>query len=253
MIRENERVNFSSEYEKNLNDAVEMAVKSIRNKYICLIPDEWDIRISDKKIPFSAIKDKMQEIGLSKVKSEMYYGLDSSIIVDVKIVELTINDGGNVKSYPLFIGEDKKQGTNDKRIFEGKSRQAIGNAVERAAKNYIIVADYCFLYDRNFFPYVIFAHGCDFGDDMTKTMKAKLMPYIGEINKINPYFDSEIWWARKGGTCFCQNDMFTTENMYKICYEVCKIGIEHYLKRFGRHLNTASLEEEMCESSVAVR
>ena len=250
MIKENERINFSSGYEKTLDKAVEMAVKEISNKYICSIPDEWDLCIRDKRILFSDIKDKMQENGLSTEKANMYYGLDSSIIVDAKVVELTINNGGTVKSYPLFIGEDKKQGTNDERISEGKARQAIGNAVERAAKNYIIVADYCFLHDHNFFPYVIFAHGCDFGDDITKTTKAKLMPYVGEINVINPFFDNEIWWARKGGTCFCQNDTFTEEELYKICYEICRIGIEHYLKRFGKQLNNAPLEREMCESSA---
>ena len=247
MIKEGEKVNFSKKYEKKLDEAVMNAFKDISNNFIFSIPNEWSFSLVSKTITFSDIKEKMLENGLSVSCVNKYYGVDSTIKVDTNIIMLDINDNGIIKSYPILLCEDKKQGTNDKRILEGKGKQAVGNAIERGAKNFTIISDYCFLCDHNFFPYVIFAHGCDFGDDMTKTMKAKIEPYIGELNKINPFFDKEIWWSRKGGTCICKSDEFTIEEMQDTCYKICKTGIEHYLKRFAVNIN----EKEAYEAAIA--
>ena len=62
--------------------------------------------------------------------------------------------------YPVLILEDKRQGTNDERLAEGKERQSTGNAVERAAKNIRGAEMICAEVD--YFPYAIFASGCDF-------------------------------------------------------------------------------------------
>ena len=75
-------------------------------------------------------------------------------------------DGGIVyaeifgKQYPILISEAKKQGTNDKRLEEGKKKQGKGNAIERAVKNQSEISLYCRPYD--YYPYVVFASGCDF-------------------------------------------------------------------------------------------
>ena len=73
-------------------------------------------------------------------------------------------DGGIVyfkhkgKMYPIGIFEDKKQGTNDKRLEEGKKKQSMGNAIERAGKN---IRTSELLFTDAIFPYCIFARGCD--------------------------------------------------------------------------------------------
>ena len=112
-------------------------------------------------------------------------------------------------------------------MIEGKKKQAIGNAgPDRVAKNFEIAADYCFLCDKTFFPYNVFLHGCDFREsEITNTTKAKLHPFFGELNILNPYFDKDIFWARKGGSCFFQGNDYTYEQLYNICFNVWVILI----------------------------
>ena len=138
--------------------------------------------------------------------------------------------------YPLFIGEMKKQGTNDRRIKEGLKKQSIGNAgADRVSKNFKIAGAYCYLCDKDFFPYNVFLHGCDFSEEtITKTTKSKLEPLFGKLNTLNPFFDKDIYWERSGGSCFYQHEEFTYEQLYNICFKCCEVGINHYLERFGK-------------------
>lgn len=88
-------------------------------------------------------------------------------------------DGGiifanfNGIEYPIFIGEDKVQGTNDLRLAEGKPRQSLGNAIERAAKNIRGCEMLCA--HMQTFPYVIFASGCDFHKSETIAKRIEMM------------------------------------------------------------------------------
>jgi len=88
----------------------------------------------------------------------------------------------NVK-YPVFIGEDKVQGTNDQRLSEGKKRQSLGNAIERAAKNIRGCEMLCA--HMNVFPYVIYASGCDFHNTETISKRIEMMNFGVK----NHYFD----------------------------------------------------------------
>jgi hypothetical protein len=88
-------------------------------------------------------------------------------------------DGGIImatidgKKYPLFIGEDKVQGTNDSRLAAGLPRQSTGNAIERAAKN--IRGCEMITAHMNVFPYVVFASGCDFHESETISKRLVMM------------------------------------------------------------------------------
>jgi hypothetical protein len=88
-------------------------------------------------------------------------------------------DGGIImatidgKKYPLFIGEDKVQGTNDSRLAAGLPRQSTGNAIERAAKN--IRGCEMITAHMSVFPYVVFASGCDFHDSETISKRLVMM------------------------------------------------------------------------------
>lgn len=88
---------------------------------------------------------------------------------DGGIIFATFND----IVYPVFIGEDKVQGTNDLRLAEGKKKQATGNAIERAAKN--IRGSEMLCAHMNAFPYVIFASGCDFHESETIAKRIEMM------------------------------------------------------------------------------
>ncbi len=67
--------------------------------------------------------------------------------------------------YPLYIGEDKVQGTNDNLFAAGKPRQATGNAIERYFKN--VRAEEMLCAHVPYFPSVVFASGCDFHSSET--------------------------------------------------------------------------------------
>jgi hypothetical protein len=66
---------------------------------------------------------------------------------------------------PVIFLEDKRQGTNDQRFAQGLCRQATGNAIERGAKNIRGAEMICA--GVPYFPYTIFASGCDFHSSET--------------------------------------------------------------------------------------
>lgn len=85
-------------------------------------------------------------------------------------------DGGIVfweidgKKYLILVSEDKCQGTNDRRRIEGKSKQALGNSIERAFKNQNFFA--LLVLQETIYPYIIFCSGCDF--DPSETISNRL-------------------------------------------------------------------------------
>lgn len=100
-------------------------------------------------------------------------------------------DGGiifaiiNNIEYPILIIEDKVQGTNDLRRKNGEKKQALGNAIERGAKN-VRGAEMLFSSNLNIFPYALFAYifpyalfasGCDFHSTETIAKRIEMMNY----------------------------------------------------------------------------
>lgn len=222
--------------DKLLTRATELAYVNITSDWLFKLPSNWNIICCGKKLMYSDIRKRMLERGYSKSSVFKYYNGDGGVECDSPIIYLTVKDSsyGNVSSYPLFIGEIKKQGTNDRRVSEGKKKQAIGNAApDRVAKNYEIFADFCYNCDCNFFPYNVFLHGCDFSDDeMTGTMRGKLSPFFGDLNVFNPYFDKDVRMSLKGGCCYYQEEDFTVEQLYDYVYKCCEEGIKYFLCKF---------------------
>ena len=183
-----------------LSSAVDMAFNMIKNDFLCKIPNNWNFELSEKSIRFDDIKTLMIEEGISYEKAESYYGGPSSIVSDCPIIHLVIIKNKKTIKKPLFIGEIKKQGTNDERIARGLKKQAVGNAgTDRVAKNLKIASDYCFLCDKEFFPYNVFLHGCDFDEiEISSTTKAKLHPFFGKLNCLNSFFNPSSSWVISG-------------------------------------------------------
>ena len=75
----------------------------------------------------------------------------------------------------LSMIEDKVQGSNDTRFKQGLSRQSTGNAIERAAKN--MRAAEMRTCSQEFFPYILFASGCDFHRTETISKRIDIMNY----------------------------------------------------------------------------
>ena len=211
--------------------------KGISNKYLCNLPDEWNIECGEKSIQYKDIRKLAIKNGLSRNKIEEYYSGNNRIDTDAHIIYLTIKSGENIIKKPIYIGEIKKQGTNDRRFEEGKDKQAIGNAAcDRIPKNYLIAGDFCYLCDKELFPYTVYLHGCDFSDDyITSTTKSKLHPFFGELNKLNPFFNKDFLLymnSKRGGSCFYQKDNFTYEQLYNICFECCEMCLKYYIDKY---------------------
>lgn len=236
MGNKNPNITSSVSDDNLLTSVTDKVFQDIRAKMIFKIPSNWDFELGDKSITFKSIREAAKKKGMSIKTICTYFGQDCRIECDCHIIYLTIkNNDNDIVKFPLFIGEMKKQGTNDRRIEEGLSRQSIGNAgPDRVAKNFYIAATYCYLCDDTFFPYNVFLHGCDFAEnEITKTLKSKLEPLFGKLNTFNPYFDKNIPWERKGGCCYYQGEAFSYEQLYDYCFKCCECGIEHYRERFG--------------------
>lgn len=140
----NTLISNSSECEKTLEAAVKIAID-----YANDIKPGGNIYFR-KTISLAELK---QQLGLQHTQKDLKTFINP--------------DGGfvfweyNGKHYPILISEDKYQGTNDNRHIEGLSRQATGNAIERAGKNINAVKP-LFMDKYEIFPYALFCAGCDF-------------------------------------------------------------------------------------------
>lgn len=222
-----------TEDDKRLDAIIRQVYKQFYADHILSLPSNFAIELDEEAIPFSEIRQKWESAGIPQSVCEEYYGGTNRIQTDCSMIVLTIRTDKHVERYPLFMAEIKKQGTNDKRLAEGKRKQSQGNAAgDRVAKNFHIAADYCI--NEDFFPYTIFMHGFDFSEtEITTTTLSKLKPFIGTLNELHPFFDKTIKNRVKGGSCFYQGEDFTKEQIFKICYECCKIGIEYYIKKYA--------------------
>ena len=157
-------------------------------------------------------------------------------------------DGGlvwvliNQKKYYILVSEQKKQGTNDKRLLEGKSKQSKGNAVERLGKN-VIATDILFG-EEDITPMVAFLQGCDFYDnESTIPDRVRTIAKFQMINQINLFkikLQKYNWFA---GSYFMRghsmNELpntsdWTFDEMYTILLDVARQSIEYYLLKYGK-------------------
>lgn len=236
----NNIVSSKEEYRKDdelLTNATENVCNDLKNKFFFKVPSNWTIECGPARISYKDIVQYGIENGYSREFMELQYGVNSSIVTDANIIYLIIQNGEKREKKPLFIGEMKKQGTNDRRLAEGKEKQAKGNAAgDRACKNFQIAADFCFCCDKEFFPYTIFFHGCDYDrSTIDNTTIGKLKPFFGDFNKLNPYFNKEgfSFGKRFGGSCYYQKDPYSLDRLYDICYQCCEEGLNHYLKKYN--------------------
>ena len=148
--------------EKSLNDAMPNIIKYAK-KRIQLLGGSL---VHEKKMTLYQCQENFYEI--SGIQPNIC-NKDFSMKPDGGILIAIING----HKYPILIIEDKVQGTNDIRYKEGKIKQALGNAIERGGKN-IRGAEMIFS-KYNFFPYVLFASGCDFHHSETISKRIEMM------------------------------------------------------------------------------
>ena len=134
-------------------------------------------------------------------------------------------DGGilfakiNGRLYPILVSEAKKQGTNDVRMAEGKKKQGKGNAIERAFKN---CSEFqIFFEEYTYFPYVIFAYGCDFEDG------SSINDRMDAMTRYRPRNQEYIFDSRQLATIYVKGNPFTNEEIFAKIKEISTQVIEH--------------------------
>lgn len=122
------------------------------------------IKSYDKRTEFSTL-----------TRSETYIKPDGGVLL------LKKKNDKNYKRIALAV-EMKHQGTNDKRLAEGKNKQAQGNAIERLGKNLIGIR--ATLQYEKITPFVCFGWGIDFADDSPIRDRVITMNEFYPLNKI---------------------------------------------------------------------
>lgn len=162
----------------------------------------------------------------------------SSIKPDSGLVWVLINS----KKYYILVSEQKRQGTNDKRLREGLEAQTRGNATERLGKNYNAIE---ILFDQeDICPFVAWLQGCDFYDE-----EGQISDRVRTIFKFQKENEIHLYWKRIGlhnyaaGSYFMKGHSmydqpgssdWSEEYMYEILYEVANKSLEHYISKYGK-------------------
>jgi len=121
-------------------------------------------------------------------------------------------DGGilyaeiNGKIYPILVTEAKKQGTNDKLMEEGKKKQSKGNAIERAVKNHSELK--LFFKPFDFYPYIVFASGCDFEKE------SSINDRLDSMTEYEPRNQEYVFHPDKLATIWIREKSWTYSEIY---------------------------------------
>lgn len=148
---------------------------------------------------------------------------------------------GNKKRI-ILVSEQKRQGTNDRRMDEGKDKQANGNAVERLGKN-LDAFDVIFG-DEDIYPAVAWIQGCDFYEDESSIPdRIKTMFHFQPSNTINLYWTQIRKHLWSGGSYFMRgHSMFETSGssdwtineMFDVMYEIAEKSTEYYIEKYQK-------------------
>lgn len=137
-----------------------------------------------------------------------------------------IPDGGVIwmdNKYPILVSEMKRQGTNDQREIEGKTKQAVGNAIERLGKN--VLGLKVFYEQENILPFICFCWGCDFNNE---TVLSKLYT-INSFYKLNHYYTGEENKQNKPFTILTKpTGPFTREELVKALLKIAQYSIQYF-------------------------
>ena len=214
--------------EKDMTIAIDSTLSWLKSEY----PNYefgWQKKLMIKTL-YSILRNQygLKNVYLEGVKENTFLTPDSGFIYVII---------GGVK-YFLLIGEQKTQGTNDKRLSEGKKRQALGNAVERVAKN-LNALDLLFK-KEDILPFVAFFQGCDFNDFETipdrvimcfkGLKKNNVNLFKDELDRAGSYYMRGHKWDE--GT-YGESD-WSIKEMRNIFINISKTSLKYYKDKYGK-------------------
>ncbi len=131
--------------------------------------------------------------------------------------------------FPVLISECKNQGTNKRRLAEGKPRQAMGNAVERLGKN--VIGMRTAMLQESVFPFVCFGNGEDFEEGSSIRDRVATIAMFGELNKTYLHVQSDKF---NRGSFYFREEEWTGLEMFDIAYDIAEKSIYYYFSKYGR-------------------
>lgn len=147
-------------------------------------------------------------------------------------------DGGILflnDTIPLLSTEAKKQGTNQKRCEQGLKKQVMGNAIERAHKNYNEMKN---LFDPYpYTGYILFGYGCDFQEGSSIIDRLNAMTYYDTFNTLHikdtikqqKIYGLNLIERHKKASVFLQVEPFTFDFLYHKTMEAAEISLSFHL------------------------
>lgn len=202
----------------------------------------WVLSQLKSKYPhleFGIDKRKMLRTIEKLVNGENYTTSDKSFIIP---------DGGflwvkiNGKKYYILVSEQKRQGTNDRRLLEGKEKQSIGNAGERLGKN-VMAFDILFG-NEEIYPFIVFLQGCDFFDEESRIGdRIRTIAKFQQFNVLNIYWKQLMKKVFFGGSYFMRGHSmkelpgtsdWTFEEMSLPMLTISETALNYYLEKYGK-------------------
>lgn len=142
---------------------------------------------------------------------------------------LSIMDASN-RPHVVLISEVKNQGTNDARAREGKSKQSMGNAIERLGKN--MIGFRVAMLSESILPFVCFGYGYDFKEGSYILDRVRTIAMFGPLNEICLMNEGEAGQFNRGSFYF-REDEWTQRRMAKVMYEIASRSIYYYFAKYG--------------------
>ncbi len=211
--------NTSKREDKQCEKVVSSVIERLTNEFNVEI--EWA-----KKILLTDVITSLRE-NFPNVEFSNPEKTTSFMTPDGGISFLVAKDG---HKYPILIAEVKNQGTNDLRALEGKKKQAQGNAIERLGKNVIGFRSY--MLQESIFPFVCFGDGCDFAPGSSILDRVLTIAMFGTINADHTANEGPNGIFNRGSYYF-RSEYWTSDEMYKILYDVAKRSIYYYFSQYG--------------------
>lgn len=176
-------------------------------------------------------KEMMSTIKSKKVRNQFDTVFqERTIKPDGGLIVLKDHKGENVKI--ILVSEVKKQGTNEERALEGKSKQGQGNAIERLGKNLIGIR--AMMKHSAITPFVCFGWGCDFTDEHKDDFvmaKLSMMNEFYALNKIHVFKldgNSEVN-KFEPVSMFFRKEQWTKKEMFEQLKEIGETALRYYL------------------------
>lgn len=130
----------------------------------------------------------------------------------------------------ILISEVKSQGTNDARAREGKSKQAMGNAIERLGKN--MIGFRAAMLSESIMPFVCFGDGWDFKPGSYILDRVVTIAMFGPLNRIALQNEGDGGRFNRG-SFFFREEPWTVREMADRMYKVAQRSIHYYFSEFG--------------------